>query len=110
MQSISTDVLIGGGQSPRTAAALLAVVEAQIMAGTLAAGDRLPPVRAAAADLDLAPNTVAAAYRQLSERGLVTGEGRRGTFVADRGPAEPRVTAPIGSGLVNLADGNPDHG
>lgn len=50
--------------------------------GDLPAGSRLPTVRALAAELHLAVNTVARAYRELEADGVVTTEGRRGTFVA----------------------------
>jgi DNA-binding transcriptional regulator YhcF (GntR family) len=50
--------------------------------GELAPGTRLPTVRALAAELDLAANTVARAYRELETDGVITTEGRRGTFVA----------------------------
>jgi DNA-binding transcriptional regulator YhcF (GntR family) len=48
----------------------------------LPAGTRLPTVRALAAELDLAVNTVAKTYRALETDGVVVTEGRRGTFVA----------------------------
>lgn len=51
-------------------------------AGELSPGTRLPTVRALAAELDLAANTVARAYRELEADGVVVTEGRRGTFVA----------------------------
>jgi DNA-binding transcriptional MocR family regulator len=90
-----------------SAAELSAHLESQILAGHLAAGDRLDPVRAAATDLGLAPNTVASAYRTLSERGLVIGRGRKGTFVADRRPTfAPEPLIP--DDAVDLASGNPD--
>jgi GntR family transcriptional regulator len=54
---------------------------ALIVAGTLAEGHRLPPIRQLAADLDLAPGTVARAYRELETAGLVRSQGRRGTRV-----------------------------
>lgn len=50
--------------------------------GELPAGTRLPTVRALAAELHLAVNTVAKAYRALETDGVVATEGRRGTFVA----------------------------
>lgn len=50
--------------------------------GDLAPGTKLPTVRALAAELGLAVNTVARAYRELEEDGVVVTEGRRGTFVA----------------------------
>jgi DNA-binding transcriptional regulator YhcF (GntR family) len=50
--------------------------------GDLPAGTRLPTVRALAAELGLAVNTVARAYRELEADGVITTAGRRGTFVA----------------------------
>ena len=50
--------------------------------GILAEGDRLPTVRALAADLGLAVNTVARAYKELEAEGLVTTRSRAGTVVA----------------------------
>ncbi len=61
-------------------------IQRQIERGALLPGDRLPPVRTAAGDLDLAPNTVARSYRALEEEGWLVGRGRAGTFVADRPP------------------------
>lgn len=57
-------------------------VASRAASGDLPAGTRLPTVRALAAELQLAVNTVAKAYRALEEDGVVTTEGRRGTFVA----------------------------
>lgn len=51
----------------------------------LAVGARLPTVRQLATDLGLAANTVARAYRELEEAGLVETRGRAGTFVATSG-------------------------
>ena len=50
--------------------------------GTLAPGTRLPTVRALAADLDVAVNTVAKAFRRLEESRIVITRGRAGTVVA----------------------------
>lgn len=52
--------------------------------GSLPAGTRLPPVRALAADLGLAANTVARAYKELEADAVVETLGRRGTFVLSR--------------------------
>lgn len=52
--------------------------------GTLPAGTKLPPVRALAADLGLAANTVARAYRELESAGLVETKGRLGTVITSR--------------------------
>ena len=50
--------------------------------GELPAGTRLPTVRALAAEVGLAVNTVARVYRELEADGVVVTEGRRGTFVS----------------------------
>jgi DNA-binding transcriptional regulator YhcF (GntR family) len=62
-------------------------IQGRIHRGSLGPGARLPTVRALAAELDLAPNTVAKAYRMLEDDGLIEGRGRQGTFVAERLPA-----------------------
>jgi DNA-binding transcriptional regulator YhcF (GntR family) len=68
-------------------------VRAQIAAlardGELPAGARLPTVRALAADLGIAVNTVARAYRELETAGLVETRGRHGTFVTHRAGGVP---------------------
>jgi DNA-binding transcriptional regulator YhcF (GntR family) len=65
-------------------------------AGTLAAGTKLPPVRTLAAELGLAANTVARAYRELELAGLVETRGRLGTVITSRAagtPAQARKAA-----------------
>ncbi len=58
--------------------------------GRLEPQSKLPTVRELAAALDLAPGTVARAYRELENDGIVEGRGRRGTFVVDEPPhSEP---------------------
>ncbi len=58
---------------------------AAVQNGTLAAGTRLPTVRALATELDLAVNTVAASYRALEKDGVIETRGRAGSFVAATG-------------------------
>jgi DNA-binding transcriptional regulator YhcF (GntR family) len=57
-------------------------VASRAAAGDLAPGTRLPTVRALATELGVAVNTVAKAYRALETDGVITTDGRRGTFVA----------------------------
>jgi Predicted transcriptional regulators len=57
----------------------------QILDNKLVVGTRLPTVRRLAADLGLAANTVARAYRELEEAGLIETRGRAGTFVSAAG-------------------------
>lgn len=60
-----------------------------VAAGGLAAGSKLPTVRALADELGLAPGTVARAYRELEADGIIETRGRAGSFVATQGgPAE----------------------
>jgi len=56
-----------------------------VTSGELAPGTRLPTVRRLAGDLDLAPNTVARAYRELETDGIIETRGRHGSFVASHG-------------------------
>jgi DNA-binding transcriptional regulator YhcF (GntR family) len=68
--------------SPSPASEQLArAIRTRIERGTLAPGQRVPPVRKLALELGLATNTVAKAYRSLEAQGLLTGRGRLGTFV-----------------------------
>ena len=75
---------------------LRAKVTELVDAGRLGPHTRLPPVRRLAADLGLAANTVARAYRELEAGGVVETRGRLGTFVtaaADADPAREAATA-----------------
>lgn len=59
--------------------------------GGLAPGHKLPTVRQLAADLGLATNTVARAYRELETDGVIETHGRKGTFVASRKMSDPEA-------------------
>jgi DNA-binding transcriptional MocR family regulator len=98
--------------SGRTADAIAASIERQLREGSSEGHTALPPVRELAARLKVSPATVAAAYRVLRARGLVAGEGRRGTRVVSTSPpGAPPVDgrrSAIDSATVDLASGNPD--
>ncbi|MBW4040064.1 MAG: GntR family transcriptional regulator [Acidobacteria bacterium] len=69
-------------------------IRAHCVAGRLAAGTKLPTVRELAASLGIHFNTVAEAYRVLSDEGWLRIEGRRGATVMDRQqPRMPSVAA-----------------
>ena len=53
-----------------------------IAAGFLQSGDQLPTVRQTAVDLEINPNTVMRAYRELEIRGVLTTHQGSGTFVS----------------------------
>ncbi len=85
-------------------------VERAIGEGVLRPGETLPPLRELAARLGVNPNTVAAAYRLLRDRGVIETAGRRGSRVRGRPATTPReeirVEAPPGAHDVSA--GNPD--
>jgi DNA-binding transcriptional MocR family regulator len=84
-------------------------VEAAIHAARLKPGDSLPTVRDLAGTLAVSPTTVAAAYKLLRGRGLVSGLGRNGTQVTSRPPTPAVSSRPhIPDGAIDLATGNPD--
>jgi len=59
-----------------------AQVADQVESGELQPGDRLPTVRRLAEDLGIAANTVARAYRELEQTGVIETRGRSGSFVS----------------------------
>jgi DNA-binding transcriptional regulator YhcF (GntR family) len=67
---------------------IVAHAQEAVATGRMRPGDRLPPVRRLADELDIAPGTVARAYAELERLGVVVTEGARGTRVAER-PANP---------------------
>lgn len=50
--------------------------------GSLVVGSKLPTVRGLAAELKIAPGTVAKAYTELERSGLIVTRGRAGTFIS----------------------------
>ncbi|MEU7790992.1 PLP-dependent aminotransferase family protein [Amycolatopsis sp. NPDC049159] len=75
---------------------------ADIEAGRLRPGDRLPPQRRFARQHGIANSTAARVYGELVRRGLAVGEVGRGTFVrAAKPPPEPALAEP-GDARVDL--------
>ncbi|WP_328971420.1 aminotransferase class I/II-fold pyridoxal phosphate-dependent enzyme [Streptomyces sp. NBC_00239] len=103
--------MLGGYMiSGRRASEISASVEQAVGSGELAPGAVLPPMRELAATLGVNPNTVAAAYRTLRERGVIETDGRRGSRVRARPATAPRdaVRVDVLPGVRDLATGNPD--
>ena len=76
-------------------------IESAIAGGSLPAGAKLPPQRNLAFDLGITIGTVSRAYALVHERGLVSGEVGRGTFVRDRHGAPPEANLdPVAAALV----------
>jgi GntR family transcriptional regulator len=67
-------------------------IAGHIRTGSIRAGEKLPVVRVLAADLGVATNTIARAYRELEAGGLVTTRRRVGTIVQT-------VSSPASDGL-----------
>jgi len=98
----TSDDIVGG-----SAAEIADSVRTLVEKGTLRAGDALPPVRSLADRLGVNRNTVVAAYRQLTQAGLVVTRGRGGTLVAGRAPVAQEGFA-ADSVLRDIGTGNPD--
>ncbi|MFG3294704.1 aminotransferase class I/II-fold pyridoxal phosphate-dependent enzyme [Streptomyces sp. NPDC048179] len=94
----------------RGAAEIAASVERAVGSGELEPGQLLPPMRELATRLGVNPNTVAAAYRTLRERGVIETAGRRGSRIrpkpATTGRDQSRIDVP--AGVRDLSSGNPD--
>jgi DNA-binding transcriptional MocR family regulator len=90
------------------AASLIRSVERSVVAGALRPGDALPSVRALARQLELSPTTVAGAYRDLRQRGVLVSHDRSRTVVAHRPPLAVRLAPELPPGTIDLASGNPD--
>ena len=79
-------------------------VAAMVAEGTLSPGSRMPTVRRLAADLGLAANTVARAYRELEAAGLLETRGRAGTFVGSNGDDGRARAAAAATEYVRVID------
>ncbi|MEZ3160265.1 aminotransferase class I/II-fold pyridoxal phosphate-dependent enzyme [Microbacterium sp. BWT-B31] len=91
----------------RSATEIAESLRALIDRGILSPGDPLPPVRALATRLDVNRNTVVAAYRLLSQAGVVVSRGRGGTHVTRHSPVAQEGFAPD-TVLRDIGTGNPD--
>lgn len=67
-------------------------------------------MRELAAELSVNPNTVAAAYRTLRERGVIETAGRRGSRVRSKPATTGReyIRVEVPEGVRDVANGNPD--
>ncbi|MET9839551.1 aminotransferase class I/II-fold pyridoxal phosphate-dependent enzyme [Streptomyces virginiae] len=94
----------------RRTSEIAASVEAGVASGELPPGSLLPPMRELAGVLGVNPNTVAAAYRTLRERGVIETDGRRGSRVRSRPSSTPRdaLRMAVPAGVRDIAQGNPD--
>jgi DNA-binding transcriptional MocR family regulator len=82
--------------------ALVDALAADIAAGRLRPGDRLPPQRTFAYDRGIAASTAGRVYAELLRRGLVVGEVGRGTFVAGPSRSAGAVRSEPHEGRIDL--------
>jgi GntR family transcriptional regulator len=66
---------------------IVSQIKHQVTAGRLKIGERLPTVRQLAADLNLDPTTVARAYNQLIQEGVIAAQQGRGTYIYHMPPS-----------------------
>ncbi|MDT0468180.1 aminotransferase class I/II-fold pyridoxal phosphate-dependent enzyme [Streptomyces gibsoniae] len=94
----------------RRAAEIAASVERAVGSGDLEPGQLLPPMRELAGELGVNPNTVAAAYRVLRERGVIETAGRRGSRVRSAPATTDRdhIRVDVPEGVRDVSSGNPD--
>ncbi|MFE5009434.1 aminotransferase class I/II-fold pyridoxal phosphate-dependent enzyme [Streptomyces sp. NPDC056696] len=94
----------------RRAVEIAASVERAVGGGDLQPGQLLPPMRELAQHLGVNPNTVAAAYRTLRERGVIETAGRRGSRVRSKPATTARelIRVDVPAGVRDVSDGNPD--
>jgi DNA-binding transcriptional MocR family regulator len=96
------------GISGSTAREIAASAERAVTEGRLRPGTALTPVRAMAEGLGVSPGTVATAYKELRQRGIVVTRGRGGTVVAPAPSVASRRPPRVPEGLRDLAGGHPD--
>lgn len=94
----------------RRASEIAAHIEQGVSSGRLAPGTALPPLRDLAAELGVNPNTVAAAYRLLRDRGVIETAGRKGSRILPRPALTTRdqIRIPVPARARDLSTGNPD--
>src|SRR5690606_1681599 len=82
-------------------------IEQAISTGALAAGSKLPPQRNLAYDIGVTIGTVSRAYTMVRERGLVSGEVGRGTYVlGSTQDNDPAAMDPVSARLVGTRAAN----
>jgi len=105
--------IIVGSVTDKSPAGITTAVGRLISSGVVDSNDRLPTVRSVAQALGISPSTVTDAWRRLQQAGLVTTDGRRGTFVRSRRqPEDPgrfwQVPVDPDTYQWDLSTGTPD--
>jgi DNA-binding transcriptional MocR family regulator len=96
MQNWTPEILAEDG--PKYAAIAASLTRA-IRDGSLRAGQRLPPQRELARDLNVDLTTVTRAYGIVRDAGLIEGSGRLGSYVRNDPPLPPQHTDDVGMNM-----------
>lgn len=75
---------------------------AAVAAGAFKAGDQLPTIRALSGHLNVNPNTVAKAYRELEFKGIIVSERGSGSFIQGQPPTP--APAPVAQTMPRAKD------
>jgi len=96
-----------GDAEPTLYLSIARALALDVARGRLKPGDQLPPQRELADTLGVALGTVTRAYSEAERRGLVRGQGRRGTVVSG-GPPRPGLSSLVDAGgPIDLAANYP---
>ena len=71
---------------------IVQLLSGKILSGALVPGEKVPSIRDVTAELNVNPNTVAKAYRELELAGLIETRRGMGCFVAERNDARHELT------------------
>ena len=71
---------------------IVQLLSGKIISGALAPGEKIPSIRDVTAELNVNPNTVAKAYRELELAGLIETRRGMGCFVAERDDARRELS------------------
>ena len=71
---------------------IVQLLSGKILSGALPPGEKIPSIRDVTAELNVNPNTVAKAYRELELAGLIETRRGMGCFVAPQADAKPQLS------------------
>ena len=71
---------------------IVQLLSGKILSGALSPGEKIPSIRDVTAELNVNPNTVAKAYRELELAGLIETRRGMGCFVAQQSGSKPQLT------------------
>jgi DNA-binding transcriptional MocR family regulator len=86
---------------------IVEALEADVRAGRVRPGDRLPPHRAIAEALNVDLTTVTRAFNEARRRGLVDAQAGRGSFISEDFDGGAQIPAGVGSLAIRLSTNAP---